>query len=155
MGFKAVRLKDQGERRSQERERNSVLGPPLPRFTAKDKATSTQLRCPQSRGPSLSVQPPCPEFLQQSGRSPPITPPPPGCPPASLTLSRRVRTGTFGLSSSPRRRKFLVPTGLGFSLLGVFSLSETRKLDLPNGQTQNDYRFFLQEPTVPWSIPRC
>jgi hypothetical protein len=27
----------------------------------------------------------------------------------------------------------------------MFSLFETRKLNLPNGQTQRDYRFFLQE----------
>ena len=68
-----------------------------------------QLRCFRPQGPSLQPQPPCPEFLLQHGCSLPITPPPPGSPPASLTLSWRLRRAQQAFQAAPGGGSFLFP----------------------------------------------
>ena len=68
-----------------------------------------QLRCFRPQGPSLQPQPPCPEFLLQHGCSLPITPPPPGSPPTSLTLSWRLRRAQQAFQAAPGGGSFLFP----------------------------------------------
>lgn len=110
---------------------------PLTNFFA-FRATFQALRLGQCAFQSL---------VQTGAFSLPISPLPLGCLPSPTHTDRKgFKTGRLEFSSSPGGGSYLFPRAWVFLFVGVFSLSETRKLNLPNGQTQKDYRFFLQEP---------
>jgi hypothetical protein len=79
--------------------------------------------------PSLPPQPVCSASHPQ-GHVLPLQDPMASWP--TPQMPHAEQEGTF--SSSPKRRKLLVPRGSSFSFfcVGMFSLFETRKLNLPN-----------------------
>lgn len=107
----------------------------LPRCTQNYKAASNQLLRLQSHVPSLTPRPVRFQLLVRTGAfSLPISPLPLGCLPSPTHTDRKgFRTGRLGFSSSPGGGSYLFPRAWVFLFVGVFSLSETRKLNLPNG----------------------
>ena len=117
------------ELRGKQRGHNSVPGSFTPQVYVERKG-SFGASDPKAQACSLSYHVPSSFSTRPFSAHHPSTS---GKPSSQPHAELETQTGTAGLSSSPRRKKFLVPTGLGFSLLGLFSLSETRKLNLPNG----------------------
>lgn len=102
-----------------------------PPFSPVDAKWTELPLCLRSHLPSLTPQPVC-------SASHPQGHPLPSQHPVAFWTSPQPASCWAGrglFSSSPKRRKLLVPRGLSFSFCvcgGMFSLLETRKLNLPN-----------------------